>query len=301
MSFSLQAEEAAADSTSVGLDEPFATQGGAVLTQAELDAEFSKIPPEHRLAYIRNGERVDQMVSTMLRYKLVAAAAREAGYDEETLVKARMEMAAERELAEAWMMKVIEDAPEADYHALAHEYFLANPDMFMTPEFIDVTHILIRSEERSREEAMALADELHDQLVENPELFDEYVMEYSEDPSKGSNQGTFPSMQRGEMVKPFEDASFAMQTEGEISEPVETNYGFHIIRFNKRYPPRLRKYEDVQVEAMEMARKRYLDEYRARYVRKLVDFPVDIPRSAVEAMVKRHFGDNLELAPDFQE
>jgi parvulin-like peptidyl-prolyl isomerase len=132
-------------------------------------------------------------------------------------------------------------------------------------------------------------------------LFDDYVEEYSEDPSKGMNRGSFHSMQRGEMVKPFEDASFAMEVEGEISEPVETNYGFHIIRFNKRYPPRVKKYEDVKADAMTMARKRYLEDYRTRYIRKLIEDPIELPEGAVEAMAKRHFGENLELAPKYQE
>jgi len=296
---SVQADDESETSPAIGLEEPFAIQGDVVLTQAELDAEFSKIRPEHRLAFIRSGERVDQLVATLLRYKLVAADAEAADFDEEVLVKARVELAAEKELAEAWIVQVMEDAPPADYETLAHEYYLANPDQFMTPEYVDVTHILISSESRSREEALALADSLHEQLIENPALFDDYVMEYSEDPSKGANKGNFPTMQRGQMVKPFEDASFAMETEGEISEPIETAYGFHIIRFNKRFPPRQKKYEDVKADAMAMVRKNYLEEYRIRYIRKLSEQPIEIQRGAVEAMAKRHFGDNLELAPDY--
>jgi peptidyl-prolyl cis-trans isomerase C len=298
---SAHADEETDASPAIGLNDAFAIQGDVVITQAELDAEFSKIPAEHRLAYIRNGERVNQLVGTMLRYKIVAADARAAGFDEDILVKARMQTAAEKELAEAWIVKVMEDAPAADYEALANEFYLANPDAFMTPEFVDVTHILIGNEDRSREEAMALADSLHDQLIENPALFDDYVEEYSDDPSKGMNQGSFHSMQRGEMIKPFEDASFAMEVEGEISEPVETNYGFHIIRFNKRFPPRVKKYEDVKADAMTMARKKYLEEYRTRYIRRLIEDPIELPEGAVEAMAKRHFGENLELAPKYQE
>lgn len=298
---SVHAEEEVDAGPVIGLDDAFAIQGDVVLSQGELDAEFSKIPAEHRLAFIRNGERVNQLVGTMLRYKIVAADAKAAGFDDDVLVKARMQTAAEKELAEAWIVKVMEEAPAADYEALAHEFYLANPDAFMTPEFVDVTHILIGNEERSRDDAMALADSLHARLIENPEQFDDFVEEYSEDPSKGMNKGSFHSMQRGEMVKPFEDASFAMEVEGEISEPVETNYGFHIIRFNKRYPPRVMKYEDVKADAMAMARKRYLEEYRTRYIRKLIEDPIELPEGAVEAMAKRHFGENLELAPDYQE
>ena len=298
---SLQAQETEPSSAIQQGDDIFATQGDAVLTHAELDAQFSKIPAEHRLAYIRSADRVDQTIGNLLRYKLAAADARAANFDQDPVIQARMALAAERELAEAWIVQIMEDAPEADYQALAHEFYLAHPDGFQTPEFVDVTHILISSETRSREEALELATSLREQLVADPALFDVFVEEYSEDPSKGRNQGNFPSMQRGEMVKPFEDAAFAMEVEGEISEPVETNYGYHLIRFNKRYPPRLKKYEDVQAEAMEMARRNYLEEYRSRYIRKLLENPIELQPGAVEAMVKRYFGENLELAPDYQD
>lgn len=297
----LYADETTQSGPSVGPNDPFAIQGDVVLTHAELDSQFNKIPAEHRLSYIRNGERVNQMIGGLLRYKLVAADAMAADFQNDPEIQARMALAAERELAEAWIMQVIENAPEADYEALAHEFYLAHPDGFQTPEFVDVTHILISSESRSREEAMTLADSLRKQLVEDPALFDEYVMEYSEDPSKGSNAGNFPSMQRDQMVKPFEDAAFAMQEEGEISEPVETAYGYHIIRFNKRYEPRLKKYEDVKADAMTAARQNYLEEYRARYIRKLLENPIELQEGAVEAMARRYFGENLQLAPDFQQ
>ena len=86
---SVHADEETDASPAIGLNDAFAIQGDVVLTQAELDAEFSKIPAEHRLAFIRNGERVNQLVGTMLRYKIVAADARAAGFDDDVLVKAR--------------------------------------------------------------------------------------------------------------------------------------------------------------------------------------------------------------------
>ena len=55
------------------LEEQFAIQGGVVLTQAEIDAAFSKIPTQHRLLFIRDGERVNKLVGSLLRNKIVAA------------------------------------------------------------------------------------------------------------------------------------------------------------------------------------------------------------------------------------
>ena len=69
----LLAQESAEPAVLGASTEVFASQGGVVLTQGELDAGFLRIPPEHRLRFIRDGERVDNLVKSLLRNKLIAA------------------------------------------------------------------------------------------------------------------------------------------------------------------------------------------------------------------------------------
>ena len=116
----------------------------------------------------------------------------------------------------------------------------------MTEEIIDVSHILVNSEDRSSAEALLLASSLREQLLEDPSRFEAMVMEFSDDPSKGSNKGRFARTKRGQMVKPFEDVSFAMENTGDISEPVATAYGYHIIRLNGKFPARPMPFEEIK-------------------------------------------------------
>jgi peptidyl-prolyl cis-trans isomerase C len=292
---------ARAETDEVDPNEVLAVQGDAVLTQAEIDAEFSKISPEYRLNYIRSGERVNNMVAALLRAKLVAGKARAAKYDEDPLVRGLLSLSADETLAEAWIKKIIEDAPAADYELLGEEEYLVYSDEFKSEEMVDVSHILINNEKRSNEEALELAQSLRAQLAEDPARFDEFVMEYSEDPSKFSNEGRFQQVVRGEMVKPFEDMSFSMETSGDISQPVQTAYGYHIIRLNEKFPPIVKPYEEVKEEAMARAKERHLDAYRSQYIKSLIADPIVIPEGAVEIMLKRYFGENLELAPVYDE
>lgn len=297
----LKAGDLYGDEVSYDPEKIFAVQGDVVLTQEEIDAEFSKVSPEYRRAFIRDGQRVNQMVATLLRTKIVAADARAASYDEDPVIRGRMSLAAETELAEAWIRKVMEDAPDADYELLAEEEYLAFPDEFMTEDIVDVSHILINNEKRSDEEALQLAQSLRARLIEDPSLFEELVMEYSEDPSKFSNAGQFPRVKRGEMVKEFEETSFSLETPGDISQPVPTRYGYHIIRLNEKFPSHVASFDVIKEEAMARAKEKYITTYRTRYIKGLVSDQIEIPDGAIENMAKRYFGEDLELAPTFEE
>jgi peptidyl-prolyl cis-trans isomerase C len=196
---------------------------------------------------------------------------------------------------------VIADAPPVDYETTAHEKYLVNPDVWRSEERIDVSHILISSENRSNETAGKLAAELWEELEVEPSRFDAMVEEYSEDPSKAVNGGRFPQVKRDDMVKPFEEAAFALDGPGAISLPVETAYGYHIIRLNRKLPGTVPPFEDIKAQAMGQARETYLKDYSTRYLRQTLSDPIELPDGAVEEMAKRYFGENLELAPDFSE
>jgi parvulin-like peptidyl-prolyl isomerase len=271
------------------------------LTQAEIDAAFSRIPPEKRLPFIRDGGKVEVLVQNLLRNKILAEEARKAEYDKDTMVSLRLSLTEDKELAQEWLEKVVKDAPEVDYEAIAYEKYLLKPEAWKTEDRIDVSHILISSETRSAEAAKEQAMLLWEELQADPTRFDAMVEEYSEDPSKNVNGGRFPSVGRNDMVEPFEIAAFALEEAGEISLPVETNYGFHIIRLNQKIPGTVSPFEDIQAIAMQQVREKYLEDYKARYLKKTLSGPIELPEGAVVKMAKRYFGEDLELAPEFRE
>jgi peptidyl-prolyl cis-trans isomerase C len=296
---SLLAQEPAEPAVLGESTEVFASQGGVVLTQGELDAAFLRVPQEYRLRFIRDGERVDNLVRSLLRTKLIAADAASKSFEQKPMIQKRVQLAAEKELAEAWIENLLENAPEVDYEALALEYYLAHPDEFQSPGMVDVSHILISSEKRSKEDALALATSIRADLLADPSQFNAFVEEFSEDPGKANNGGRYPNTQRGQMVKAFEDSAFALQQAGDISDPVETSYGYHLIKLNKAMPPETVPFEQIREQATKLAKEQYLAQYRVRYIQKQIEEPIVLSEDAVETMVKRYFGDELELAPEF--
>lgn len=98
---------------------------------------------------------------------------------------------------------------------------------------VKVSHIMIKAnaemsdEERVR--AKEKADEIY-QRVKGGEDFKTLAQEYSDDNSSAKNGGQLPWFGTGRMVQAFEDAAFELQENGQVTEPVQTNFGWHIIQ-----------------------------------------------------------------------
>ncbi len=279
----------AADDSGNDLD-ILAQRGNGVVTQEMFTARADKIPADIREPTLRNGNRLRDVINDMLLHAQLAADAREAGFDKGKIVVDRMQLAADNELAEAWLEHYIDMQPEANYEQLAREEFLLNQDKAFSPPKIDVSHILISTKERSDADAQALAEEIYQQLLTDPDLFDEKVTEYSEDPSASSNHGSFKGVKKGDMVKPFEVTAFALQP-GEISAPVKTEYGYHIIRLDAYIPPQKLEFEDVKTQLIEKERKKHKDRVRRDYLEALTSLDVHMSEEQLGEMVSRQFGE----------
>ncbi|MGG3914365.1 foldase protein PrsA [Rossellomorea vietnamensis] len=100
------------------------------------------------------------------------------------------------------------------------EYFEANKDTFAQKEQVEASHILV-DDEKTAKEVKAKLDDGGD--------FAELAKEYSTDTSNADSGGELGYFGKGEMVAEFDDKAFSMK-KGEISEPVKTEFGYHIIK-----------------------------------------------------------------------
>ncbi|PFA63016.1 foldase [Bacillus sp. AFS015802] len=100
------------------------------------------------------------------------------------------------------------------------EYFEANKDTFAQAEQVEASHILVK-DEKTANEVKAKLDDGGD--------FAELAKKYSTDTSNAESGGELGYFGKGEMVQAFDDKTFSMK-KGEISEPVKTEFGYHIIK-----------------------------------------------------------------------
>lgn len=264
-------------------------RGDIVVTDEEFDARMSKIPAEDRAPFLADRKRLNDLLAFMLLRKQLAAEARAQGFDEEDLVATRMRLAAEQELADAWLDHYVEQAPDADYAAMAREHWAQHADEYVTEPSVDVTHLLVSTRERSDEEAKALAKTLLAEVRADPARFDELVVAHSEDPSVSSNQGRFTNVKRGMMVKPFEQAAFELAEPGQISDLVKTQYGYHIVRLDQFNEAKPLDYEEARPRIEDRMRSRHRARLRDDYLAQFANQPVELREGALEEMVQRYF------------
>ncbi|MEZ5566802.1 MAG: peptidylprolyl isomerase [Halioglobus sp.] len=162
-------------------------------------------------------------------------------------------MAYERRLMEQYRAIYIRDAlAKVDWDGAALEFYRANPDRYKRGEIISAAHILVKPQGRSKQEALELANTLYERIKAG-EDFGTLAKEFSDDGS-ASNGGELGFFQRGKMVAPFEEAAFALKNPGDLSEPVESIFGYHIIILRDRKPAGSIPFEEVKdgiIESLE--------------------------------------------------
>jgi len=117
------------------------------------------------------------------------------------------------------------------------EYYDANPEKFKMPKTVEARHILIKAGQDESEKKVTAAKQKALAVLKEARAgkdFSELAKTYSEGPT-GENGGYLGTFKKEDMVKPFADQAFSMQA-GDISEPVRTQFGWHIIKVEKVNP-----------------------------------------------------------------
>lgn len=128
-------------------------------------------------------------------------------------------------------------------------YYEQNAARLSGTEERRASHILLAAAKDApaaeRDKARARAEELLAQVRKAPDSFAEVARKNSQDPGSAAKGGDLDFFARGAMVKPFEDAVFAMK-KGEIGNVVESDFGYHIIKLTDIKAPRQKSFEELR-------------------------------------------------------
>ncbi|NEZ04586.1 hypothetical protein G4Y73_10535 [Wenzhouxiangella sp. XN201] len=280
--------------------ELFARQGGAEVTQADFDAYLSRIPEEDHHGLLISPDRVGKILTNLMLARMLAEEARQdTEFFEDTDRQARLYQSVVVFLAEEFRAHYLSERMLDDYTQQARELFLTEPNRFRTPETVDFTHILVESgRERGETRAMQRILEVYDRLKDGATL-DSLVEEYSDDPEAESNGGQYENVDPAALDDNVAETLAILQP-GQISEPVRSEFGWHIVRLDGKKEPQKLEWEKAKAQARQIAR----SDHRARLIdslyRRLLDRPLEVAPGALERLMDRYDVDRDDY-PSIQE
>lgn len=222
------------------------SQGTARVTLADVDAYVHRIPESDRAGFMVKPERIETMLRNMLLDKQLADEARKLGLDNDPVVQRQIALAVENALSRARMEAFRASLKAPDFSELAQEDYLANKIKYTIPKRYDVKHILFDIKSRTPEQAESLANDTAAKLAADPTQFDRLVEELSDDPSKKDNHGLIENAASDSFVAPFRETAARLEKIGDISPPVRTVFGYHILKLVKTEPEQLQPFERVR-------------------------------------------------------
>ncbi len=250
---------------------PVATVNGDTIWFDDVMDQAERLPDQFRQMPLAN--YFSQLVSEMVDARLAAHAARQEKFDQKPAIAASMKQAADRILAEKWISDAVaREITEASIEK-AYQAYVADT---ASREQVTASHILVETEDAAKaviKELAAGAD------------FATLAKAKSTGPS-GPNGGALGSFGRGQMVPAFEAAAFALADGAITTTPVQTQFGWHVIKVDTKTvapAPSLDEMRDRLLQTLStQAVGRVLEELRAKQTITIRSFD-DVRKDAMKA------------------
>lgn len=213
-----------------------ATVNGVEITQAQYQQRLAQTPPQmqQQEASIRG-----RLFRDMVLHEVLAQESERLKLGDSAEVKAQLAELRKNVLVRSLFNRINETASQAS-DAELKAYYKANKEQFAQSPTISASHILVESEA----EAAAVV-----KALDGGADFAELAKTKSTGPS-GPNGGDLGSFGRGQMVPAFEQAAFALNV-GEVSGPVKTRFGYHVIKVTDRQGGGESKFDEVKAAVRE--------------------------------------------------
>jgi len=272
-------------------DEVLAENAAVKLTRSDYETDLLRVTPEMRGEFATSPKRLTMMLNTLLVDKTLAKEARDVGLDRNEEIARRLALETDRFLAQAMIGKIENDAAaefdakQADFLAAARETYMLNKEKYRRPEQISASHILFDSAKRGNDAALALAKETRAKLLAGAN-FATVAAEISDDPTAKTNGGGLGWFGPGKMDPAFSKTAFALKNAGDLSEPVQSSFGWHIIRLDGRRPPQDMPWEQARKVIMADLKQRHVIESRDARLNAIRNDPnLKINQAAIDALV----------------
>ncbi|NLK22898.1 MAG: peptidylprolyl isomerase [Clostridiales bacterium] len=203
------------------------------ITEKDLNDIINRYPEDKR-GYFSTEEGKKALLEQTIGFELMNKLGEEIELNKTEEFKTEMENYAKDLLIRMTMNKVLSEVTITENDA--EKYYNDNKDMFKEQPTVSAKHILVDSEEKAKE--------IKEEIDTNKISFEEAAKKYSSCPSKdqGGNLGVFG---KGMMVPEFEEAAFNSEL-NVVSEPVKTQFGYHLIVVDAKNDSKVKEYDEVK-------------------------------------------------------
>jgi len=276
----------------IASDEVLAENASVKLTRGDYETDLLRVPPEMRAEFAASPKRLTTMLNTLLIDKTLAKQAREVGLDRDPEIARRLALEIDRFMAQAMVGKIERDAAaefeakSAEFLAKAHETYALNKEKYRTSEQVSASHILFDpAKHGGSDAALALAKEARAKIVAGAD-FAKLAGEVSDDPNAKADGGQLGFFGPRKMDPTFSKTAYELKNVGDVSEPVQSSFGWHVIRLDGRRPPRELTFDQASKQIMADLKTRYVSEVRNAKLEAISHDPkMKVNQAAVDALV----------------
>jgi len=237
------------------------------ISATDMRADALRMPEEMRFQVLSKPQTVTQIASSLYARRAMAQKAEAEGVEKDPLVAAALQVARDKVLSDAFIEKMDKATAPTDAAAesLALSIYRAKPERFKSEEQVQIRHILIAGKTA---ESRSQAEKLLEELKAGAD-FAAIAKAKSADPGSAAKGGELGTFARGKMLPEFDSAAFSLQKPGDLSDIVETRFGFHVLQLQGKLPAGQRSFQEVREELVKEVRNNVIQEARASEAQKM--------------------------------
>jgi peptidyl-prolyl cis-trans isomerase C len=255
----------------VAPDTVLVSNGKVKVTKADFDAELARIPEADQMEFLLSRKRIAQMVENILINRVMATEALELNVDQDQKVKDEIRNQTEKVLAKYRGQHLMKSVEQRDFTAAAREIYLTEPAKTTRPAQYRAWHVLVATGIRDKGLARARAAEVREKVLKGESL-ELLAREYSDDPSVSQKGGELDMVAADKFETNFANALKRMKP-GDVSDIVETRYGFHVIYLVELLPEKRYTFEEAKPQLLSEARDNYLKSVFETHIARIREDP----------------------------
>ena len=210
--------------------------GKKAITGAELNARIAGLPQEYQNRF-QNDKQRQEFVDGLVQMQILAAEAKAQKLDRDKAVMLRLEDMNNSILAQEYMKRELAKVPKVTAKEI-EDYYQAHKKEYVNAAQVKAQHILVKVDAKAKPEEIDAARIKAEGIRKEIEAggdFAKLAEKYSDDPGSKTRGGDLGFFTRERMVPEFSQAAFALK-KGEVSRPVKTAFGFHLIKVTDTKP-----------------------------------------------------------------